>query len=555
MSLLRVLTSIFIAGSLLLGPVGTPWAAPSQELNKALLGLKDADKAAKKALYQLIERQGDADLVPLLEAYYQGMLEIRDGRFVIYGSRIDTPEGERRYPLLEGFSGEPLLDEHGNPLLAEKMGSSMIRCPRGERKIIRKLVKRLSLQHSDSEKRIAAIHSVGASADSSILPVLREQMQAGADTPIMRALEESIARIEILGDDPELKVTAAKVLGQHGTLRAASSLRKALENSTDADSRLKVAVEDALAQVHRHQRRIRFIHDLFAGLSLGSILVLMGLGLAVTFGLMGVINMAHGEFMMIGAFTAFVVCEIFTRHLPPEMFDYYFLCAIPAAFLVAAAAGWFCEWALVRHLYGRPLETLLATWGVSLILIQTVRVIFGDTLALVPPEWLKGSWDLGGDLALPINRVFIIIFSLSCALAFYLLVQKTKLGLLLRATVQDRDTASSLGVPIRRVDGLTFALGTGFAGLAGCVIPLYDKINPGMGQGYIVESFMVVVLGGLGKLAGVIIGGLGLGFLTKFIEPFLQAVYGKVVVLGLIILFLQWRPSGLFPSRGRAAQD
>lgn len=552
---IRTLFTVFITAWLLPGMVGALWAAPTAELGKALLGLKDAEKESRKAVYKLIERQGDADLVSLLEAYSRGLLEIRDGRFVVYGPRMDTPEGKRLYPLLDGFSGQPLLDEHGNPLMAAKLGPSTLRCPRPERKIIRNLVKRLSLQHSDPAKRIAAIHAVGASGDASVLPLLREQMETETQTRIAQALEESIARIEILGDNPDRRLAAATVLGRHGTLRAASSLHKALEGLSEAEGKLKAAIKEALAKVDRHQRRIKFIHNVFSGLSLGSILILMGLGLAVTFGLMGVINMAHGEFMMIGAFTAFVVCEIFTKYLPGEMFDYYFLCAIPASFLVAGAAGWFCEWALVRHLYGRPLETLLATWGVSLILIQTVRVLFGDTLALVPPQWLKGSWDVGGDLALPVNRVFIIGFSLTCTVVFYLLVHRTRLGLLLRATVQDRDTSSSLGVPIRRVDGLTFALGTGFAGLAGCVIPLYDKINPGMGQGYIVESFMVVVLGGLGKLTGVIIGGVGLGFLTKFIEPFLQAVYGKVVVLGLIILFLQWRPSGLFPSRGRSAND
>jgi urea transport system permease protein len=281
----------------------------------------------------------------------------------------------------------------------------------------------------------------------------------------------------------------------------------------------------------------------------------MALGLAVILGLMGVINMAHGEFMMLGAFTAYVVCELFKRYLPPEFFNYYFVCAVPAAFAVTALAGWVCEWALIRHMYGRPLETLLATWGLSLVLIQTIRVLFGDTLALTPPDWFKGSWEVAQDMVFPLNRLFIIIFCACCALLFDLVVQKTKLGLLLRATVQDRDTASSLGVPTRRVDGFTFGLGTGLAGLAGCVIPLYDKINPGMGQGYVVDSFMVVVLGGLGKLAGVIVGGVGLGFLSKFIEPFLQAVYGKAVVLAMIVLFLQWRPAGLFPSHTRLADE
>jgi len=404
-------------------------------------------------------------------------------------------------------------------------------------------------------KRIAAIHSAGDRADASALDALRKQLESNPAAAVKSALEESIAQIQVQHGSRDDKIKAAGVLGEIGSLRAAASLRKALEAAGDGDAGLTGALRNALAKCDRVQNRNKFLHNLFSGLSLGSILVLMALGLAVIFGLMGVINMAHGEFMMLGAFTAYVVCEAFKRYLPPGMFDYYFIFALPAAFLFTAAAGWICEWAIIRHLYGRPLETLLATWGLSLVLIQAIRVSFGDTLSLTPPDWLTGSWEIARDLVFPVNRLFIVVFCATCALVFYGLVQKTKLGLLLRSTVQDRDTASSLGVAVRRVDGLTFALGTGLAGLAGCVIPLYDKINPGMGQGYVVESFMVVVLGGLGKLAGVIIGGLGLGFLTKFIEPFLQAVYGKAVVLGLIIIFLQWRPSGLFPSKGRLADE
>ena len=247
------------------------------------------------------------------------------------------------------------------------------------------------------------------------------------------------------------------MLAQSGSSRAAAALSKARENAGD-DAELKAAVEGALQQVEQNQWIVKFAQNLFSGLSLGSILILMALGLAVIFGLMGVINMAHGEFMMLGAFTAYVVCELFKRFLPAAAFNYYFVCAVPAAFMVTALAGLACEWAIIRHLYGRPLETLLATWGLSLVLIQLVRVLFGDTLALTPPDWFKGSWELAEDLVLPLNRVFIIVFSACCTLLFYLVIRGTKLGLLLRATVQDRDTASSFGVPTRRVDGLTFAL-------------------------------------------------------------------------------------------------
>jgi urea transport system permease protein len=229
---------------------------------------------------------------------------------------------------------------------------------------------------------------------------------------------------------------------------------------------------------------------------------------------------------------------------------------------VAGLIGFVCELVVIRHLYGRPLETLLATWGIGLILIQSARVGFGDTLSVTPPKWMEGGIEVMPDLYLPLNRLFIIGFCAVCIAGVYFIVNKTKLGLLLRATTQNREMASALGVPTRRVDALTFAFGAGLAGLAGVVVPLYNKINPSIGQEYIVDSFMVVVVGGVGKLAGAIIAGIGLGFLNKYLEPILQnfkamessaSVISKVVVLGLIVMFLQWRPSGLFPPRGRMA--
>jgi urea transport system permease protein len=528
--------------------------AQTASVVEALLNLKKAGPEEKEKLYGLLQREGDQRLVPILEAYQAGLLENRDGKLVIYGVRIQGPDREKLYPLLDAWTGKPLLGAGGQELFSERLGSNMMRADRADRKLLSDLIKVLSLQHSDPERRIASIQAAGERVDAAVLPALQKQLHEGPSPNVARALTESIAHIQLVSGDNSEKIQAAGVLGKTGSSRASASLKKALMVE-GIDPTVKVAVEKALERINRYQWLVKFTQNLFSGLSLGSILILMALGLAVILGLMGVINMAHGEFMMLGAFTAYVVCELFKRHLPPELFNYYFVCAVPASFAVTALAGWVCEWALIRHMYGRPLETLLATWGLSLVLIQTIRVLFGDTLALTPPDWFKGSWEVAEDMVFPLNRLFIIVFCACCALLFYLVVRKTKLGLLLRATVQDRDTASSLGVPTRRVDGLTFGLGTGLAGLAGCVIPLYDKINPGMGQGYVVDSFMVVVLGGLGKLAGVIVGGVGLGFLSKFIEPFLQAVYGKAVVLAMIVLFLQWRPAGLFPSQTRLADE
>jgi urea transport system permease protein len=235
---------------------------------------------------------------------------------------------------------------------------------------------------------------------------------------------------------------------------------------------------------------------------------------------------------------------------------------VPAAFLVSGFVGYVCEVLVIRHLYGRPLETLLATFGIGLILIQIARVVFSDNLSVRPPSWMEGGVEVMPDLYLALNRVYIVIYCAICIGVVYFIVNRTKLGLLLRATTQNRQMASALGVATRRVDAFTFAFGAGLAGLAGVAVPLYNKINPNIGQEYIIDCFMVVVVGGVGKLAGTIIAGLGLGFLNKYLEPFLSSyksiesgasVYAKVIVLGLIVLFLQWRPAGLFPPKGRSA--
>jgi urea transport system permease protein len=376
------------------------------------------------------------------------------------------------------------------------------------------------------------------------------------------AMREAGAAVDIVLGGRDAKLAAVRTLGDISTSRSANLLRKTVDAARLAkDDELLKAAEPALAEVESYQKRITLVKHTFDGLSSGSILVLLALGLSIVFGLMGVINMAHGEFMMLGAFATYVVAELFKR-AAPGWFDYYPIVAIPAAFLVAATVGLLCETLVVRHLYGRPLETLLATWGIGLIIIQSVRMLFGDTLSVTPPRWMVGSVEVMPDLNLGLNRIFIICYGAICIALVYFLVNRTKLGLLLRATTQNREMAAALGVGTRRVDAVTFAFGAGLAGLAGVAVPMYDKINPGMGGDYVVESFMVVVVGGVGKLAGVVWAGLGLGFIRKYLEPALQyippfgssaSVISRVIVLGLIVTFLQWRPSGIFPPKGRLA--
>jgi urea transport system permease protein len=279
----------------------------------------------------------------------------------------------------------------------------------------------------------------------------------------------------------------------------------------------------------------------------------MALGLAIVFGLMGVINMAHGELMMIGAYATFITQQAFLAWFSPEAFDWYFPVALPVAFLSAAVFGWVLEATVIRFLYGRLLETLLATWGVSLILMQAARVYFGDLTAVIAPQSLRGGAQVMVGVYLPYNRIFIIVLSIVCVLGIYFLLFRSNLGIRVRAVTQNRNMSACLGIPTRKVDAYTFAFASGLAGIAGWALTMVGNVDPGLGQNYIVDSFMVVVTGGVGKLAGTIWAALGIGGLNKLIEPFSGAVYGKVFILVGVILFLQWRPQGLFAAKGRSA--
>ncbi|HZT28576.1 MAG TPA: urea ABC transporter permease subunit UrtB [Bryobacteraceae bacterium] len=295
------------------------------------------------------------------------------------------------------------------------------------------------------------------------------------------------------------------------------------------------------------------VGQLFNGLSVSSILLLMALGLAITFGLMGVINMAHGELMMLGSYTAYVLQNLFVRQFGEQNFGGYFLVALPMSFVVAGLMGLLLERALIRHLYGRPLETLLATWGVSLILQQAMRQVFGaNNVDVRSPNWLTGRWQPSAGLEFPHLRLFIIVFTALAIAGMYALLFRTNIGLKIRAVTQNRDMSACLGVPTAKVDAYTFSLGSGLAGVAGCILSLMGSVGPTTGQNYIVDAFMVVVLGGVGKLAGAIAGSFGIGECNTLFESFSTATMGKVIVFTLVILFLQWKPSGLFPSKSRS---
>jgi urea transport system permease protein len=375
-------------------------------------------------------------------------------------------------------------------------------------------------------------------------------------------LTEAVAEMDAALGDASKRQAAVESLGGIATQRAENILGKVVAAATRVgDTKLLASAEPALQRAHRYQSRVAFAQETFAGLSLGSIWVLLALGLAIVFGLMGVINMAHGEFMMVGSFATLIVSQLFHDHFP-AWYDYYPIVAVPAAFIVAAFVGYIVELLVIRHLYGRPLDTMLATFGIGIIMIQAVRGRFGDNMSVRPPSWMEGGFEVMPDLFLAKNRLFIALFCLICIALVYLVVNRTKMGLLLRATTQNRQMAAALGVPTRRIDGFTFAFGCGLAGLAGVAVPLYNKINPSVGQEYIVDSFIVVVVGGVGTLAGCIWAGLGLGFINKYLESYLSSlptfsssssVIAKVLVLVAVVVFLTRRPQGLFPPRGRMA--
>jgi urea transport system permease protein len=323
---------------------------------------------------------------------------------------------------------------------------------------------------------------------------------------------------------------------------------------TEADADVKVALQAALAKVEASLEWGNKLGAIFSGISLGSILLLVALGLAITYGLMGVINMAHGELMMIGAYATYVVQGLFQKYLPGA-FDWYLLAAVPVAFMASALMGAALERSVIRFLYGRPLETLLATWGISLMLQQLVRSIFGaQNVGVENPVWMSGGVQVLGNLSLPYNRLVIIVFAVAVLLGVAWLISKTRLGLFVRGVTQNRPIASCMGVNTARVDTYAFALGSGIAGLAGCALSQVGNVGPDLGQGYIVDSFMVVVLGGVGQLAGTVYAALGLGILNKFLEGWTGAVLAKIAVLVFIIIFIQKRPQGIFAMKGRSAE-
>ncbi|MDT7834582.1 urea ABC transporter permease subunit UrtB [Aquabacterium sp. OR-4] len=410
----------------------------------------------------------------------------------------------------------------------------------------------LGLFAPDLALRTKAIADIKESADEAKLPLIERALAAETDAGLKARLALLRATVLIGAEDPAKRIAAAQALARSTDPNTRSLLLE--QSNKEADPKVKAAIGAALDQVQGSLLWGERLGVLFTGISLGSILLLVALGLAITYGLMGVINMAHGELMMIGAYATYVVQNLFRTHLPAA-FDAYILLAVPVAFATSALVGAVLERTVIRWLYGRPLETLLATWGISLVLMQAVRSLFGaQNVAVENPGFLSGGVQVLPNLVLPYNRIAIIVFVALVLAGMALLISKTRLGLFVRGVTQNRRMASCVGVDTARVDTMAFALGAGIAGLAGCALSQVGNVGPDLGQSYIVDSFMVVVLGGVGQLTGTVIAALGLGVLSKLLEGWAGAVLAKIMVLVVIVVFIQKRPQGLFAMKGRSAE-
>ena len=464
-------------------------------------------------------------------------------------------KSDRQVFIARGRGTLDLLD----PLTGEKVGEASsreltkVRIKNSIRRTITDALGTLTLNSPDPGKRLAAARTLFSSATPEQIPMLDAAIEAEQVPEVKLGLQQARAAAIVRSDmPPEAKAKAVETLGVKAD-RESLAMVNGIAASTE-DPAVKAAAIKVAQSIETRIAAWDVAQNVWYGLSLGSVLLLAAIGLAITFGVMGVINMAHGEMVMLGAYTTFVVQEVI-RNDAPWLFGWSLAIALPLAFLVSALVGLVLERGIIRFLYGRPLETLLATWGVSLILQQAVRTIFGPTNRQVgSPDWMSGAFDVGL-MSVTRNRMWIIIFALIVFAALLLVLNRTPLGLQMRAVTQNRRMASAMGIRTPWVDAMTFALGSGIAGIAGVALSQIDNVSPNLGQGYLIDSFMVVVFGGVGNLWGTLVGAMSLGVVNKFLEPYAGAVLGKIVVLVLIILFIQKRPRGLFALRGRAVES
>ena len=509
-------------------------AAPAQALTPGQArALATGDSASRIAALNALLAVPDDKTIALIQALADDAVKFSDSAvFVIRDGKGFDPVTGAELPVPE--SAEDVINN--NQMRAE-LGAALAL---------------VGLQSPDAKVRLEAVKTLAGDPSEDKLPLIEKAFAAEQAAAVKDALGNLRFALRLGSPDRARRLEAAEALGSVGTPATKLLLNERLQAESDAE--VKTALRRALEQIDARLVWGERLGVIFTGISLGSILLLVALGLAITYGLMGVINMAHGELMMIGAYATYVVQNLF-RSWFPGAFDWYVIAAIPVSFLAAAGVGAVLERSVIRWLYGRPLETLLATWGISLILMQAVRNLFGaQNVPVENPAWLSGGVAVMSNLTLPYNRIAIIVFAGLVLAGVALLIARTRLGLFVRGVTQNRRMAACTGVNTARIDTYAFALGSGIAGLAGCALSQVGNVGPDLGQNYIVDSFMVVVLGGVGQLAGTVYAALGLGVLNKLLEGWQGAVLAKIMVLVFIVVFIQKRPQGIFAMKGRSAE-
>ena len=538
--------SVVIIGWILMVPalsMGQEGAA-EDAFPAALANLKSGSMLERGQAIEQLAGVQEPQAIIVLQALLDGRLFklLAEDRLVI-GKEIDAG-----YQLVDAQSAVSLGT-------VDRSATQKINVTNKLRAELRKLIGRLQLNDPDADVRLAAVNALAVSVDTESLVLLRDHLPLEQDEDVRKAIGLILGLEQLNSTDKIQRLAAIDLLKDQANQKVVNRFNELVGKDAEGryletDAEVRKLAKAALVTINSKLQMYAAAETLFFGLSLGAVLVLAAIGLAITFGVMGVINMAHGELMMLGAYTTYV-----TQQLMPDHLGLSLVIAIPAAFIISALVGIVIERGIIRFLYGRPLETLLATFGVSLFLQQTVRSIFSPlNRSVATPEWMSGAWQINDFLALTWNRFYILVF---CLLVFVLLLQilkRTRLGLEVRAVAQNRNMAKAMGIPTGRVDALTFGLGSGIAGVAGVALSQITNVGPNLGQAYIVDSFMVVVFGGVGNLWGTLVAGFSLGVANKLLEPYAGAVLAKILVLVFIILFIQKRPRGLFPQRGRAVE-
>ena len=542
--------------------------APREVLTRAILTESNPEKAE---LISSLLGIGDEDIKTHLVAWRQDALFIHETATgekipVLLLPDVDAAGARSAFRVDTGKPPEGAPRLHPDALARVRHNASL-------RRVMKTVLDVFDLASPDAAKRIQATQTIGFTQDLEKLPVFEKRLEMEDHPRARRTLREAIAVTRLKAPDQESKLAALAELKALHSLSSYDLVRTAMREAEAAgDIQVATAAKSALTAIDHHRSIVNLYGTLFRGLSLGSVLLIVAIGLAITFGLMGVINMAHGEMIAIGAYTTYLVQHIFGSGITIPFFGFslaipgmgttgsfyqtYFLFALPLSFLTAAAVGIGLERSIIRFLYRRPLESLLATWGVSLLLQQALKLMFGSNNVQVgSPSYLSGNWTIN-DIVFGWNRVFVIGFAILIVVGVWLILTKTPLGLLIRSVMQNRNMASCMGVRTERVNMLTFGLGSGLAGLAGAFLSQIGNVGPSLGQAYIVDAFMTVVVGGVGNLAGTIYSALGIGLVDQSLQQILlNPVLGKILVLVAIILFLQWRPSGLFVTRSRNLDD